>query len=410
MAYQWLYGTPISGLQFPMVTASGPYAAGFAATAISAEISRDGGAWQSLSGRISSIPGNGVYTIAALTAAEMQCYSWFIKLTTNSGSLEQGLPGINISAQMAVLAAQVHTSAQIPVVTEVRNVSGAVQLNNNVHASAEIAVVTQVRNAMSGNAGTANVDISSIALQVWNTLRATAASAPTFGGYVNASGIQGVILAPQVHTSAQIPIVTEVRNISGTVILAGVTHTGAIIPTIENLSGKVNLNAGVHTSAIIPEVTQLINLSGKVNLNAGVHTSAQIPIVTEVRNVSGVVVLMGVNHAGATIPIVTIVENISGLVVVGANQDKVNYSISGVVGINVSSVNAVRDIATTDAASLTSGTIANDLRMLRWFTFENWTIDKTTTPDRLYLWNGANMSSLYYSLTDDAAETKRTRG
>lgn len=407
MAYQWLYNTPISGLQFPMVTASGPYAAGFAPTSISAEISKDGGAWASLSGRISSIPGNGVYTIANLTAAEMQCYTWFIKLAVNSGALEQGLAGINISAHTAILAAQVHTSAQIPVVTEVRNVSGGVQLNNNVHASAEIAVVTQVRNAMSGNAGTANVDISSIALQVWNTLRNTAASGPTFGGYVNASGIQGVILAPQVHTSAVIPIVTEVRNISGKVSLNAGVHASAIIPEVTqvlNLSGTVMLAGVNHAGAIIPVVTTVNNISGGVQLNNGVHASAQIAIVTEVRNVSGNVVLAGITHAGAVIPLVTQVNNLSGTVVIVANNDKTGY------GINISSVNAIRDIATTDAASLTSGTIANDLRMLRWFTFENWTIDKTTTPDRLYLWNGANMSSLYYNLTDDAAETKRTRG
>lgn len=91
----WLYGTAISGVPFPMVTASGTLAAGYTPGTMSAVLSKDGGAWADLSGRISGIPGNGVYTLVSLSSTEMACYTWAAKISAASGCLDQILVGVN---------------------------------------------------------------------------------------------------------------------------------------------------------------------------------------------------------------------------------------------------------------------------------------------------------------------------
>jgi hypothetical protein len=97
MPINWLYGTAISGIQFPLITASGTLAKGYNTATLSGVISKDGGAWAALNGRISGIPGDGWYNLVSLSSTEMTCYTWSVKVTANSGCLDQGIVGINMS-------------------------------------------------------------------------------------------------------------------------------------------------------------------------------------------------------------------------------------------------------------------------------------------------------------------------
>uniref|UniRef100_A0A6M3K8E8 Uncharacterized protein n=1 Tax=viral metagenome TaxID=1070528 RepID=A0A6M3K8E8_9ZZZZ len=254
--FQWLYGTTLSGLSFPMVTASGTYAQNYLPTSLSTVLSRDGQAWQSLTYGTSSIPGGGIYTIPQITSSEMSCHTWFIKVTANSGCLEQGIAGYNLSGPV---------------------------LNSNI---------------------------------------------------------------------------------------SGFAHEGTV-------------------SGLFTGINTVYNVSGKVTLEPTTFASSQIAVVTEVRNAQSA-------------PTGTTAAEIWA---------SANRTLTSTVGIDLSSINAIRDIDTGDSATLTSSTLGHDLRLLRYEAWENWTIDKRYDPDRLYLkTDGTNYSS-YFELRGTVASTiTKTRG
>lgn len=111
---EWMYGTAISGISFPMITASGTLANGYDPATMSTVLSKDGGAWSAISGRMSGIPGNGWYTLASLSSTEMTCTTWAIKITANSGCLDQGIIGVNKSGVLSGLAGVLAAVSGVP--------------------------------------------------------------------------------------------------------------------------------------------------------------------------------------------------------------------------------------------------------------------------------------------------------
>jgi len=271
--YQWLRNTPLSGLSFPLTTASGTFAKGYNPAQLSGSISVDGGGWSALGSRISGIPGDGVYTIASLSGdTEMACYSWMVKITANSGCLDQCILGYNLSGPALVV-----------------DCSG----NDKI-----LTAVSGLRNDISGLCTLTNLSAS----------------------------------------QAQ-------QNID----LSGFTRP-------------------VDVSGINDNINQL-------RTDTAVYASGNNKILVA----------------------------ISGL----------KNDVSGINGVltAISSVpNAVASIDVTDSAVLISGTLAHTARLVRWFSWDNLVIDKTYTPNRLYLKDSATTISGYWELTDDSDVTKRTRG
>lgn len=298
MPYNWTYGVALSGLQFPLVTASGTLAIGYDTAQLSGSLSQNGLNWSGLTNNISGIPGGGVYSIASLTATEMTCNAWTVKIVSNSGCLPQILLGINALAQ----------------------VSG---LDN---------ILTAISGCPAG---------------VWIQPTRT---------------------------------IDRVDAVSGRVTLEMYTHSGATIPVVtrvDNLSGKVT--------------TQIVEDKTGYSLVAD-QTAITIGTVNAVVGVSGKVTLSPVTHSGAIFNQIVPVSGLIGILT----------AISGVP-------TGVRDVNTATENILTSGTIGHDLMQLRHINCENLYIDKTYTPDRLYVRSsGANYSS-YFTLADDANSTTRTR-
>jgi hypothetical protein len=320
---QSLYGVPISGISFPMVTGSGTYATGYDPAQLSGVLSKNGGAWAALGTRFSSIPGAGVYTLASTSSTEMQCYTWAIMITANSGCLPQTILGQCVSGY--ALVSDVNT------------------------ANSGLATLTSV----SGMAG--------ILLQ-------------TSGLIVQCSAIYG--------TTSGLATLLSVSGATG--ILA---NTSTIIGNTSNiLSNLSSIIAGVSTP---------------VTLAAGqtVYASGLSPILTAVSNIPSADV------TNISSMLLSTQASMSGFAhsVDASGNNNLLAAVSGVVS-------GVAGIATTDSLTIASGTLAEDIRRLRWFAWENLVVDKTFTPNRLYLkTDGTNYSS-YYQLTDDTNYTKRTRG
>lgn len=305
MPYNWTYGVALSGLQFPMVTASGTYAKSYDTAQLSTVISKDGGVWTATSNKCSGIPGDGVYCISQLTAAEMQAYTWAMKITANSGCLDQTLLGINASSHLIY-----------------SDISG---FAHSLDCSGANAILT----AVSG----------------LNTSNLIAQCSSIIGG-----------------------ISTPVTLVAGQTVYA--SGLNPILVAISGLKNDVSGITGMQTSVS--------------SVPSGVWLE---PFANRIVSTSG---LNGV--LAATSGLKTDVSAINGIL------NAVSGVVSGVVGIN-----------TADSVIHTSGTLAHDLKLMRWFTWQNWNVDKTYTPDRLYFWNGTNMSS-YFELADDANNTTRTRG
>lgn len=265
MPLSWLYGVPISGISFPMVTASGTYAKGYDTAQLSGVISKDGGAWAAIGSRISGLPGDGVYTIAALSSTEMTAYTWFIKITANSGCLDQGILGLNGSGRVLY-----------------SDISGFAH-------RLDCSGIDQIYTAVTSAINQVHVDLESTYLAV-------------------TSGVNGTLVA-----------VSGLKN------------------DVSGLPGIYSNTSGL---------AHAIDCSG----------------------------INGVMVATSALP------------------------------------NAIATIDTTDAASLTSGTLAHTMRLLRWFSWDDLVIDKRYTPNRLYLKTSATATSSYWNLTDDADTTNRTRG
>lgn len=268
MAYQWFYGVANSGIPITLITASGTPAIGYNPVFLSTVLSKDGQAWGSVSGRLSGIPGDGVYTLASLSSTEMTCFYWTVKVTSNSGCLPQviagynlsgyatainvsGLPGLatnvsNIGLDMSGHARRIDvsaldgtlTAASGPVVLRgITHTNALVGLWGSSHTSSLIARVTDLTNAGAPPV----IDISSIASQVWNSLTTTYASSPTFGGAVmvsgklaTVSGLDNIVTA----ASGNDKILTAVSNVpvaAGSSV-AGIQTTDATVLTSGTLA------------------------------------------------------------------------------------------------------------------------------------------------------------------------------
>jgi len=430
--YQWLYATPLSGLSFPMVTASGTYAKSYAATALSAVISKDGGAWAALGSRISGIPGDGVYTLAALSSTEMTCYSWLIKITANSGSLDQSILGYNLSSVNLLSAISglkndvsglpgILAASSGPVVLRPGTHTNAlVGLWGSTHTSAQIAVVDTILNPTSS---AVSVDVSSIAYQVWNSKTGTYSASGTLAGSVvetvsNTSNIAGIVSSGVYPTIVAISgIKNDVSGLPGILVAASGTTTAVASGFAPILAAVSGATAITNTSAVALQVWNtartvaassttfggMVEVSGLANLLGAVSGLGVNPL-----NVSGLSPIM--TQVSALASITVAVSGLNGILsaISGLAND-----VSGINGLQTSVSNIPGNIANyviDDAAALTSGTVGHTLRQLRWFAWEDLKIDKTYLPNRLYLKSDETNYSSWWSLIDNVNNTERIRG
>ena len=391
MAYQWLYATPLSGLSFPLITASGTYAAGYDTGKLSGMISKDGGAWVGLGSRISGIPGNGVFTIASLSSTEMTCYSWIIRITCASGCLDQAILGYNLSGY-----------------AKVTDVSGFATLTS---VSAGPGILTAVSGV------TANVNVSAVALQVWNTVQTGATSTTTFGGMVNISGIGNVLAAisgiPLAVASGFSPLLVAVSNIP-LAVASGFSPilTAVSSPATSSIAGQVwnsvtaNFTsgptfAGMHAQAA-SGITSILAATSNIPLAVGSGWIGVSGIANNLAAISGLA-----NNVSSLPGIMAAVSGIP--LAIGSGW----VGCSGINGVMVATSgipSGVASISIQDGDNLTSGTLAHTARLLRWFSWGPLVIDKTYTPNRLYLQTDAVNVSSWWSLTDGVNSTNRARG
>jgi len=396
--YQWLRGVPLSGLSFPLVTASGTYAKNYNTAQLSGVISKDGGAWAALGSRLSGIPGDGIYTLCALSSTEMTCYSWLIKITANSGCLDQAILGYNLSgpvlnADISGFAHSIDCSGNNAILVATSNIPLAVA-SGWVGCSGNDNILQAVSNIP------ATVNYSSIAQQVWNTVRDIATSGTTFGGAVNISGFDGLVTAVSGLKNDISGLPQILLNQSG---LATLTSVSGLRAPIENqvwdaLVTNHNLDEtfGWHIEAIETNVTVS-------------------SIARQVWNTVQTVATSATTFGGLITAISGLKNDVSGLPGLYANTSGLAHALdcSGIHGVLVATSAvpaAVGALDVTDAAGLTSGTLAHTARLLRWFSWDGLVIDKRYTPNRLYLKTSATATSSYWNLTDDADTTNRTRG
>jgi hypothetical protein len=534
MAYQWMYGVPLSGLSFPLITASGTYAKNYAPAQLSGVISKNGGAWAALGTRFSGIPGDGVYTLASLSSTEMTCYSWLIKITANSGCMDQSILGYNLSGLATAVQVSALSNVQgldySGIAAQVWNSLQATYTSNTTMAvigSGNAALLTAVSGiplavgsgwiGCSGNdkiltavssvgVTAATVDTSAIAARVWNTTLASYTSSTTFGGnfsglahavdcsgnnnllvaisgiplavgsgWVGCSGNDNILTAvSSVPTalvatlSLAIAAISGLKNdvsglpgilvaVSAPKILASAYHSGATIMGVANaMSGNAG-TANVDVSTIAAQVwnsvhtvfTSSTTFGGATTVSGlNVLYSSFAPIMVAVSAIPNVV-------ASGFAPILTAVSSVPGGIVVLNNVDmssiaaqvwnSVNtvftsattfggvlvnntsglpgilVAISGIplavasginrIAVGLSSIpDGVIGASIEDADVLVSGTVGHTLRLVRWFSWDNMYIDKTFTPARLYLkTDGTNYSS-WWSVTDTSSVTSRVRG
>jgi len=424
------YGVALSGIMFPLVTASGTYAKNYAAESISGVfIGYPGtGDYTSLSGRISGILGGTMYAIASLTALEMSCDNWAIKFSTTSGSLDQILVGQNDGYTPTDIITAVsglkNNVSGLPGILAA--CSGPVVLRPGVHTNALVGLwgsthtSSQIARVIDG--GTApSVDTSSIAAQVWNSLTATYTSSTTFAGN-QIDTLTAISSSVAAVASGFAPILVAVSSITVATEVSGLTPILAAISGVTNAvaSGFAPVLAAAQvatdTSAIAGQVWNTIKTNHTSNTTFGgsVEVSGLDPIIDAISGLGAVYF----NVSGLT-PILTQVSSIgarietSGFNLTLAAISGLSVGISGLDNIltAVSSVAVgVANIATDDAAELTSGTLAHTARMLRWFAWEDLYIDKTYLPNRMYLRTDATNYSSYFTLIDNVNYTERVRG
>jgi hypothetical protein len=531
-----------------MVTASGTYATGYDVAQLSGVISKDGGAWASLGSRFSGIPGGGVYNLVALSSTEMTCWNWIVKVTANSGCLEQcimgqamsGIAATDCSAITGVLANTSNIFAQCSSIltnvsgvkaqcssiqaqassiflscsgmsykSDVSGLAGVLANTSNIFAQCSSiltnvsgvkaqcssiqaqcssiyptlantsnliaqcsslypilantsnifaqcsAILTNVSGVKAQGSSiqaqcssilqavssvSATVNYSGIAEQVWNSLTAAYTSAPTFGGAVLLSGKTGstpVILAGvthanalvglwgSTHTSAQIPVVTEVRNAqsgnagTATVDISSIANmvwawTAAVTSSRWITGGVINsappASATVDVSSIASQVwnSLIATYTSTPTFGGSVMLSGELSTVSGLGNILAAV--SGLNTSNLIAQCSSIIGAVSSPSTLVVGQTTYASGLFNMLGAISGIISGVAGIATTDGLTIASGTLAEDLRRLRWFAWENLNIDKRYSPVRLYLKTDATNYSSYFNLADDANNTTRTRG
>ena len=429
--YQGTYNGAMSGILFPLITASGTYAKNFNTTSISAIfIGYPGnGGYTSLSGRMSGIPGDGVYTITNLTAIEMQCYTWAIKITANSGCLDQTILGQNLgySATHIITAVSglkndvsglpgILAASSGPVVLRPGTHTNAlVGLWGSTHTSSQIARVTDLTNA-----GEATVDVSTIAAQVWNSLTATYTSSATLAG-----NIANVLAATSAVTnnvaSGFAPVIgaisglkNDVSGLPGILTATSGTTTAVasgfapIIASVSSIPSNISSTAKQVWETVRDSFTSSTTFGATINVSglddvlpavSGLSLSlAQVSgltnLMTQLSSLSEGVVVSGMDNLLAAVSGLAV--DVSGI---SAIMDAVSGVPSGIANFNIA-----------DSESLTSGTMAHTMRLVRWFAWEDLFIDKTYLPNRLYMRTDATNYSSWFSLIDNVNYTERIRG
>jgi hypothetical protein len=385
--YQWNYGVALSGLTFQMHTNSGTVAIYPNAANLSAVMSVNGGqAVTALGNVVSGVASSRFYSIATIAAANMACYTWCVLVTSNSGSQPTTVHGYNLSGPVRTTdlsgEAEYRTSSyawfndmdgEIDYIRD--NVSGIVMgstpvmLRGTYHASAKIDVCQVVNSALLNTTLYTN-DTSSIAGQVWNSLTASYTSSTTMGGK-----------SVSVDSSA---IADRVWNSLTTTYTSSPTFGGAVM-----VSGKLSTVSG------------LDNI-----LTASSGNDKILQAVSGIKNdVSGIPGLY-ISNSGHALKVD--VSALAGIYNAISGFDKILTAVSGVPSAaGIAAGSSVAGIQTADSTSLTSGTLAHDVRMARWMN-DNMVIDKTWTPYRQYYWNGTNMSA-YFDIADDSNSATKTR-
>jgi hypothetical protein len=311
---------------------------------------------------------------------------------------------------------------------------------------------TSGRYITGGGGGSASVDISSIALQTWNTVRTIATSATTFGGYINVSGgfvnVSGLdLLATLTSVSGNnnllsaisglkndvsgLPgIMTQISSlsvsISGHALKTDVSAIAGILAATSGLKNDVSGLPGILTQiSSLSVTTSGLSLKTDVSALAGIlaatsglknDVSGLPSMFTQISSLS--VSISGMAHSldasGLDNIYTTLNNRTSGIPGIATSISGLNTSnlvaqcssiLAGVSGVP----SGVSVIPTTGATSLASGTLAHDLRLLRRQAWGNLNIDKTYTPIRLYLQGDDGNMSSYFTLTDDANNTIRTK-
>lgn len=451
MPYQWFYGVANSGIPITLITASGTPAVGYNTSNISTVISRDGGAWANVLGRLSGVPGDGVYTLASLSSTEMTCYYWTIKLTSSSGCLPQVIAGYNLSGYSTAVdvsgnnnlfvtmsglpgilantsnlianASSILTASSSPVVLRgMTHTSALVGLWGSTHTSSKIDVVEVINSAYLATTLYTN-DMSSIAGQVWNSLNATYTSSTTMGGKAVSVDVSGV--ASQVWNSLTTSYVSS-PTFGGAVIISG---QNVLVSGINQVYIAVSGIPGIATNV---SAIGLSNSGHALSMNVSALAGTLVAVSglkVDVSAIPGVIANTSSLFANAS-SILTAVSNtalaasgnnaiyiaISGVPGIATSVSSIGLGISSlagtltaVSGVAKASASSVAGIQTADSIVSTSGTLGHDLKLMRWHTWETTVVEKRTTPARQHYWNGTNTSS-YFEISDDSNTASRLRG
>jgi hypothetical protein len=181
-----------------------------------------------------------------------------------------------------------------------------------------------------------------------------------------ASGSAGAIITSGTGTA-------QLSVSSGLVTLAGVTHTGAVIPTVSAVTGLTAANLDVAVS------TRMATYAQPTGFLAATFPGT-VASPTNITAASGVT-LAAVTHTGAVIPTVSTLTGLtaSDVGAIKAKTDNLPASPAAVSDIPTATQNADallnRDMAAgTDSGSPTVRTVRQALRFLR----NKWSISGTT--------------------------------
>jgi hypothetical protein len=313
----------------------------------------------------------------------------FENLPTALPAASGGLPTIGTgSGQISLTAGGVDVQT---IKTQAVTCAAGVTINPYLgNASAALQVDTSGYVKVSAGTGTGQLSLASgVALAnatQFGGQPVSAAAGITVGPFLGNAGaalqvdVSGYVKVSSGMGTGQINLTTGAVPVTGTVTLAAVTHTGAIIPTVSTVtSGVAVATNNDKTGYMLAPVT---------------HTGAIIPTVSTVT--SGVTVatnndktgymLAPVTHTGATIPTVTDLTNV---VTVGTNNDKTGYSL-----------NLSQAVPTSNTAQ----TIGDALNAARAQGFGKWVLSGTTLT--LYASDGTTAVRTF-TLDSASAPTQR---
>jgi len=375
--FQWRYGVVMSGLSFTLQTASGTPAIYPNPANLSGVMSLDNGqAITALGAVISGVASSRFYTIATISAANMNCYTWTVLVTSNSGCNPTTIHGVNISGpavatdcsgldkvltacsgnnnilvavsglkndvsglpgiwlatsglalrnDVSALAGTL-TAASGPVVLRaITHTNALVGLWGSTHTSAQIARVTDLTNA-----GSPSVDVSAIANRVWLWDDNSTSSRFITGGTgidapaasINVSGI-----AAQVWNSLTTTYTSSI-TFGGSVMVSGKLAT---VSGLDNILVASSGNDKIYNS--VSGFDKILTAVSGVSVNASGNDKLLSAISGLKNDVSGIPALYLSNSGHALTSQVSgfdkILTAVSGLWANGSGTDKIYTAVSG---------------------------------------------------------------------------------